>query len=470
MADTNRALVAECIQEMREAIGTSSASRVLTSPVDLVAYSFDGTFEQQLPDAAVLPETTEEVEAVVRVAARHGLPIIPRGMSSGLAGGSIPTGGGIVVSLTRMNRVLEIDRENMTVAVQAGIVTADLEAEVGKVGLFYPPDPSSNKQSTIGGNIACNAGGPRCLKYGVTGDYVMGLTVVLADGRILKTGGKPIKNVVGYDLTSLFVGSEGTLGIITEALLRLVAEPQFVRTARAEFLSLEDASRAVNAILAAGVVPATLELMDETAIACIEEAMQLGLPLDVEAILIIETDGSDEETVLREIETAARVCRETGAREVSVARDEEERASLWRARRSVSPSLARKAPNKLGEDITVPRSAIPEAVRRIRQISARYGLPIVVFGHAGDGNLHPNILFDRRDPEQWTKVKQMVGEIFRVALDLGGTLSGEHGIGTFKLPYALEALGQVSVDVQWRVKRALDPQNILNPGKVLPEP
>ncbi len=459
-------MVEQWVQELREAVG---ADKVLTSPVDLIAYSLDGTFEQQLPDAAVLPESTEEVVAVVRVAAQHGLPLIPRGMSSGLAGGSIPAGGGIVVSLTRMNRVLEIDQENMTVAVEAGIVTADLEAEVGQVGLFYPPDPSSNKQSTIGGNIACNAGGPRCLKYGVTGDYVMGLTIVLADGRVLRTGGKPIKNVVGYDLTSLFVGSEGTLGIITEALLRLVAAPQFVCTARAEFLSLEDASRAVNAILAAGVVPATLELMDETAIACIEEAMQLGLPLDVEAMLIIETDGADEETVLREIETAARVCRETGARGVSVARDEEERASLWRARRSVSPSLARKAPNKLGEDITVPRSAIPEAVRRIRQISAQYGLPIVVFGHAGDGNLHPNILFDRRDAEQWTKVKQMVGQIFGVALDLGGTLSGEHGIGTFKLPYALEALGQVSVDVQWCVKRALDPQNILNPGKVLPE-
>ncbi len=458
-------MTGQWIQELREAIGDH---KVLSSPVDLVAYSFDGTFEQQLPDAAVLPETTEEVAAVVRIAARHGLPLIARGMSSGLAGGSIPSGGGIVVSLTRMNRVLEIDEENMTVAVQAGVVTADLEAEVAKVGLLYPPDPSSNKQSTIGGNIACNAGGPRCLKYGVTGDYVMGLTVVLADGRILKTGGKPIKNVVGYDMTSLFVGSEGTLCIITEALLRLMTMPQFARTARAEFLSLEDASRTVNAILAAGVVPATLELMDETAIVCIEEAMHLGLPVDAKAMLIIETDGSDEETVLREIKTAARVCRENGARGVRVARDEEERADLWRARRSVSPSLARKAPNKLGEDITVPRSAIPEAVRRIKAISAQYGLPIVVFGHAGDGNLHPNILFDRRDPEQWEKVEHMVGEIFNVALDLGGTLSGEHGIGTFKLPYVTEALGPTSIDVQWRVKQALDPQNILNPGKVLP--
>jgi glycolate oxidase len=284
----------------------------------------------------------------------------------------------------------------------------------------------------------------------------------------LRTGGKAIKNVVGYDLTSLFVGSEGTLGVITEALLRLVTRPKAVRTARAEFPSLEDASRTVNAILAAGVVPATLEMMDETAIACIEEAMELGLPLDVEAMLIIETDGADEETVVREIETVARVCRDNGARDVSVAQTEADRDRLWRARRSVSPSLARKAPNKLGEDITVPRSAIPEAVRRIKAISDEYGLPIVVFGHAGDGNLHPNILFDRRDEEEWKKVEQIVADIFQVALDLDGTLSGEHGVGTLKRPFMEQALGPLSLEVQRRIKEAFDPHGILNPGKVLP--
>ncbi len=456
----------DIVAELREAIG---AEKVLSSPVDLIAYSFDSTFEQHMSDAVVLPETNEDVVAVVRVASRLEVPIVPRGMSSGLAGGAIPLSGGVVVSLARMKRVLEIDEENMIVTVQAGMVTADLQAEVEKLGLFYPPDPSSNRQSTIGGDIACDAGGPRCLKYGVTGDYVMGLTVVLPDGRVLVTGGKTIKNVVGYDLTSLFVGSEGTLGIITQALLRLVAKPQSVRTALAEFPSLDDASRTVNAILSAGIVPATLELMDKTATACIEQAMHLGLPLDVEAMLIIETDGSDEERVVCEIEAAARICRENGAREVKVARDEAERITLWKARRSVSPSLARKAPNKLGEDITVPRSAIPEAIRRIKAISAKYGLPIVVFGHAGDGNLHPNILFDWRDPKQWEKVQQIVSEVFKVALDLGGTLSGEHGVGTFKLPYMEQALGPTSIDVQRRIKRALDPQNILNPGKVLPD-
>ncbi len=455
------------IKQLRDIVGREG---ILTSPEDMVAYSFDGTFAEHRPDVVVLPTTTDQVSQVLTLAHQKRIAVVPRGMASGLAAASVPFDGGIALSLTRLNHILEIDVGNMTATVEAGIVTADLQAEVEKRGLFYPPDPSSIKQSTIGGNIACNAGGPRCLKYGITGDYVLGLTVVLSDGRILRTGGKAIKDVVGYDLKSLFVGSEGTLGVITEALLRLTVKPQYVRTARAEFLALDDAARTVNAILSAGIVPATLELMDETAIACIEEAMGLGLPLDVEALLIIEADGSDEDAVVREIEAAARICRENGAREVSVAKDEKERASLWQARRSVSPSLARKAPNKLGEDITVPRSAIPEAVRRIKAISAKYGLPIVVFGHAGDGNLHPNILFDKRDPDQWSKIEPIVGEIFGAALELGGTLSGEHGVGTLKRPYVEQALGSVSVDVQRSLKHALDPLDILNPGKVIPEP
>jgi glycolate oxidase len=453
------------IKQLRDIVGQNG---ILTSPEDMIAYSFDGTFAEHRPDVVVLPTTTEQVSQVMVLANQEHIPVVPRGMASGLAAASVPFGGGIALSLTRMNRILEIDEENMTITAEAGVVTADLQTEVEELGLFYPPDPSSIKQSTIGGNIACNAGGPRCLKYGITGDYVLGLTVVLSDGRVLRTGGKAIKNVVGYDLTSLLVGSEGTLGIITKALLRLIAKPQYVRTARAEFSSLDDSARTVTAILTSGIVPATLEMMDETAIACIEEAMGLGLPLDVAGILIIEADGSDEEAVEREIEAAARICQESGAREVNVARDEAERASLWRARRSVSPSLARKAPNKLGEDITVPRSAIPEAIRRIRAISAKYGLPIVIFGHAGDGNLHPNILFDKRDPEQWAKVEPIVGEIFDVALELKGTLSGEHGVGTLKRPYMEQALGPLSIEVQQHIKQALDPQNILNPGKVLP--
>jgi glycolate oxidase len=303
----------------------------------------------------------------------------------------------------------------------------------------------------------------------VTGDYVLGLTVVLADGQILKTGGKVIKDVVGYDLKSLFTGSEGTLGIITEALLKLTAKPKFARTALVEFASIDDASKTVNEILLAGIIPATLELMDQTAINCIEQAMQLGLPTDVAAFLLIESDGVDLANTTQEIEEIAKICEKTGATKVSIAKDEIERANLWKARRSISPSLARLAPNKLGEDITVPRSAIPEAVRRLKAISEKYGLPIVIFGHAGDGNLHPNILFDKRDPDQMKKVEQMVAEEFSVALELGGTLSGEHGVGTLKRPYMQKALGDVSVEIQIKIKQVFDPQNILNPGKVLPD-
>jgi glycolate oxidase len=442
---------------------------VLSTPEDLAVYGYDGTFEDHRPDVVVLPRTTEQVNRVVQLAAREHLPVVTRGMGSGLAAASVPFNGGIALAMTRMNRILEIDRVNATAHVEAGIITADLQTAVEKLGLSYPPDPSSISHSTIGGNIACNAGGPRGLKYGVTGDYVLGLTVVLADGRVLHTGNKCIKDVVGYDLISLFTGSEGTLGVITEALLRLTAKPKFARTALVEFAALDDACRTVNVILSAGIVPATLELMDETAVACVEAALHLGLPLDVEAILLIETDGADETSVACEIEAAAQTCRECGARRVRVAQDEAERAQLWQARRSVSPALARKAPNKLGEDITVPRSAIPEAVRRLKAISAKYGLPIVIFGHAGDGNLHPNILFDKRDPAQWAKAGQMAAEEFALTLELGGTLSGEHGVGALKRPYLEQALGPVSVGIQKRIKAALDPLNILNPGKVFPD-
>jgi glycolate oxidase len=454
------------IAELVKIVGKEA---VLSSPEDLAVYSYDGTFEEHRPDVVVLPASTEQVSQVIQLAACECLPVVTRGMASGLAAASVPFSGGIVLCLTRMDRILEIDEENAIAHVEAGIITAILQAEVEKKGLFYPPDPSSIRHSTIGGNIACNAGGPRCLKYGVTGDYVLGLTVVLADGKILKTGGKVIKDVVGYDLSALFTGSEGTLGVITEALLRLTARPKFARTALVEFTSIAEASQTVNAILTAGIVPATLELMDQTAIACIEEAMHLGLPLDAEAILLVETDGQEEATVTREIEAVAEICRQQGARKVTVAKDEAERAALWKARRSVAPALARRSPNKLGEDITVPRSAIPEAVRRLKAVSAKYGLPIVIFGHAGDGNLHPNILFDKRDPEQWAKVEQMVAEEFEIALDLGGTLSGEHGVGTLKRPYMQRALGSTSIGLQKGIKRAFDPQNILNPGKVLPD-
>jgi glycolate oxidase len=456
-------------QSMLKQLGNIVGKKhVLTEPEDMVAYSYDGTFAERRPDVVVRPDSTEQVSEVMKVAWREEIPVVPRGMASGLAAASIPMTGGMVLDTCRMNRIIEIDELNFTVTTQAGVVTQHLADTVAKKGLFYPPDPSSIKQSTLGGNAACNAGGPRCLKYGVTSDYVMGMTVVLADGRILNTGGKAIKNVTGYNLTQLLVGSEGTLGVITELILKLIPLPKFARTAKAAFPKLADASECVNSILNAGITPATIELMDETTIATIEEAMNLGLPLDVEAILIIEADGMDQESVLKEIESIAAICRTTGARDVEVARTEAERAQLWSARRSISPSLARRAPNKLGEDISVPRSAIPEAVRAIKEISGKYDIPIAIFGHAGDGNLHPNILFDKRDPVQVEKMKKAAADIFEVSVRLGGTLSGEHGVGNLKLAFLEQDLGPTSIDVMASIKRALDPKNILNPGKVVP--
>ena len=450
--------------ELRTIVGDE---HVLTSPEDLVCYSYDGTFAQHLPGAIVSPASTEQVSAVMAIAYRESLAIIPRGMASGLAAGVIPFNGELMLNLTRMNRVLEIDQDNMTVTAQAGVITADLAAAVEAKGLFYPPDPASVKHSTIGGNVACDSGGPRCLKYGVTGDYVMALEVVLADGRVLRTGNKCIKNVTGYDLVHVFVGSEGTLGVVTEVTLRLIPKPQAVRTALAIFADLADATKCVNSILLAGVLPATLEMLDETAVRCVEGYMHLGLDCTAEAMLIIETDG-DPQSADRQIEVAAQVCRQQGAREVKVARDKSESDDLWRARRSVSPSLGRARPNKLGEDIVVPRSAIPDMVVEIKKIALKHGLSIVIFGHAGDGNLHPNILFDRRDKAELARVESAVADLFAAAVALGGTLTGEHGVGVLKRPYLEMAVGPLAVEVMRTVKQALDPKGILNPGKVLP--
>jgi glycolate oxidase len=440
---------------------------LLTSPEDLVCYSYDGTFAECRPDAIASPDTTDQVSAILALASREGIPIVPRGMASGLAAGTVPFGGGLVLNLTRMNRILEIDRENMTATAQSGVITADLAAAVEKDGLFYPPDPASIRQSTLGGNAACNSGGPRCLKYGVTGDYVMALEAVLPDGRVLRTGNKCLKDVTGYDLVHLLVGSEGTLAVITEVTVRLLPLPEAKRTALAIFPDIGHASQVVNQILFAGVLPATLEIVDETAIQCVEAYLHAGLDCTAEAMLIVETDG-DPETAQREIERVAEVCRQGGASDVQIARTSAESDELWRARRSVSPSLGRVRPNKLGEDIVVPRAAIPEMVRRIKRISLEHDVPIVIFGHAGDGNLHPNILFDKRDEAELRRVEAAVAALFANAVDLGGTLSGEHGVGVLKQPYLEMALGPLAIEVMQGIKHAFDPKGILNPGKVLP--
>ncbi|HTE85244.1 MAG TPA: FAD-linked oxidase C-terminal domain-containing protein, partial [Dehalococcoidia bacterium] len=425
----------ELLQELESIVG---AAQVHAGRAELFAYSYDGTFQQARPDFVVTPATTDEVSALLRLASRETLAVIPRGAGTSLSGGTIPVGGGLVIGLARMNQILEIDQVNTLARVQAGVVTGEFQAAVEERGLFYPPDPASLNQSTLGGNVACNAGGPRCLKYGVTKDYVLGMTVVLVDGRVLRLGGKLMKNVTGYQLGQLFIGSEGSLGIITELILRLLPLPHERSTAAAYFPSLDRAAEAVSAVMAAGILPATLEMMDQTTINVVEDYLHLGLPRSAEAMLILEQDGNDAAATRAEVERMGEVCRGCGAMDVQVAADTTARDRLWQARRAVSGALGRVRPSKLGEDIVVPRSEIPGMIRRIGAISKEVGLPIAVFGHAGDGNLHPNILFDRLQPDELERVERAAAAIFRAALQLGGTLSGEHGIGTLKREFLVE--------------------------------
>jgi len=442
--------------------------RVLTSLEERTVYAYDGTWAQYLPDVVVSPHSTEEVAEILRLANELRIPVVPRGAGTGLSGGSVPVEGGICLNLVRMNRILEISPEDMVAVVQPGVVNGALQRTVEERGLFYPPDPASMNQSTIGGNIAENAGGPRCLKYGVTRDYVMALEVVLPTGEILRTGSRALKNVTGFNLVGIFVGSEGLLGVVTEATLRLIPKPAVTLSAMASYPKLEGASETMGAILRRGIIPCALELMDAATIHCVEEHAHLGLPQDVEAVLLISQDGPDHEVVLRQMEIIADACQESGARNVEVAATPEEHEALWAARRAVSPSLARMRPNKLGEDISVPPSKVTQALRELRRISEKYQLPIPVFGHIGDGNLHPNILCDRRNPDEMRRVNEAAKEIFQMAVSLGGALSGEHGIGLSKRDFLPLDLTPESIALQKRIKELFDPNGILNPGKVFP--
>ena len=453
-----------------ELAGIVGAANLLTSDVDLLAYGYDGTWYDSAPLCVVLPETAVQVAAIHRLATRERLALTPRAMGSGLSGGSVPLRGGIVLNIMRMNRIIEIDGANSVAVVQPGVITADLQRTVEARGLFYPPDPSSLKQSAVGGNVAENAGGARCLKYGVTADYVAALEVVLPGGEIIRTGGKMVKNVTGYNLRALFTGAEGTLGTITEITLRLLPLPKFAKTATAAFGRIEDAASAVIAILGAGILPTSIELLDRLTMQCVEEYHPAGLPVDSEALLLFAVDGNYEENVDGELGRIAEIARECGAGATRVAADAKESARLWEARRAISPSLARKRPNKLGEDISVPRSELVAMVRAVREIAARHDLMIPLFGHAGDGNLHPNILCDRRDPGEMARVRSAAREIFETAVALGGTLSGEHGIGLLKKQFMELDLGPEALALMRRIKNAVDPLGIMNPGKVFPDP
>jgi len=441
--------------------------RLLTDRADTAAYRFDETEYQHpgWPLAVALPASTAEVAAIVRLAAEHRTPIVPRGAGTGLSGGAIAVEGALTLALTRMDRILEIDRANLTAIVQPGVINADLGKAAAGHGLFYAPDPASFETCTIGGNLAENSGGLRCVKYGVTRDAVLGLEVVLADGTVIRTGGKNVKDVAGYDLTHLFIGSEGTLGVITEATLRLRPTPPPKLTLLAFFASVRAAGDAVTRITEAGIVPVTLELMDAFTIRAVDEAQHLGLDRDAGAMLMIESDAGGA-AAEDELDRAEGACRDAGATSLVRAADPTEADWLREARRKAHWSLEQAGVARM-DDVGVPRSRVPEMLAAIERISAEHGLPVGVFGHAGDGNLHPTFVVDREDPTAEQRINAARGRIYEAAIALGGTITGEHGTGTAKRAWLEAQRGPDAMRVMRALKAALDPLGILNPGKVL---
>ncbi|MEW9671014.1 FAD-binding oxidoreductase [Ammoniphilus sp. 3BR4] len=438
----------------------------LDSPNELYSYSYDATpIYQSMPDAVILPGSTQEVSEILKIANENLIPIVPRGSGTNLAGGTIPVQGGIVLNMNRFNKIYEIDQKNLTATIGTGVVTADLHKAVEAVGLFYPPDPGSMRISTVGGNMAQCAGGMRGLKYGVTKDYIMGLEYVLPSGEILRCGGKNVKDVAGYDMTRLMVGSEGTLGVITEIIVKLVPLPETKRTLVAYFRNLVDAARTVEKVIASKIIPATMEFMDQSTMKVVDDFAKLGLPLDMKSMLLIEQDGVEDQVVL-DIERIAAIARQEGAALVEVARTPEEGAKLLAARRSALAALSRLRPTTILEDATVPRSRLAEIVEEVERVSEKYQVQICTFGHAGDGNLHPTCMTDERNKEEIHRVEQAFDEIFRAAIRMGGTITGEHGVGMAKMNYLSLKVGDGGVELMKRLKAAFDPNNIMNPGKM----
>lgn len=454
----------EIYEELVKILGKEN---VVTSKEDLICHSYDSTagMPEQLPHAVVTPESTEMLKGLAKFANTHKIPLYPRGSGTNLSGGTIPLQGGIVVSFSKMNKILEVDAANLTATVQPGVVIQALNDAVAVHGLLYPPDPGTVSTATMGGSVAECSGGLRGLKYGVTKHYIMGLEVVMADGESIRVGGKTVKNVTGYDLTKLFTGSEGTLGMISEIIVRLIPLQESRRSMMAVFSTLDDAAQTITGIVGNKVIPATLEIMDNTTIRTVEAFAKIGLPLDAEAVLLIEVDGI-KEVVEKEAELVLEVCRKNNGK-VQIAENDQERDKLWAARRAALPALSRVKPTTILEDATVPRSEIPAMIRKVGEIAKKHNLTIGTFGHAGDGNLHPTILCDATDLDEMERVEKAVDEIFRAAIDLGGTLSGEHGIGVAKAKYLEWELGKAGVEVLKKIKAALDPNMILNPGKVV---
>ena len=434
--------------------------------IDLVSYSYDASEHSHRPFCAVWAETTDQVSEIMQLANREKIPVVPRGAGTGLSGMAVPEQGGIVLDLNRMNEILKISIEDRLAVVQPGVVYADLDKALAPHGFCFPPDPASGKVSTLGGNVATNAGGLKGAKYGTTRDYVLGLQVVLPDGRIMRSGSRAMKSVSGYDLTWLFVGSEGTLGIVTEITLRLIPLPRATKTLLAVFSSLEEVAETVSAIVSAGIVPTTLELMDKVIMDVIRDAGGAIFPPNAAAVLLIEVDG-DEDAVEKESRKVADFCRDRGAVQVETAKTQEEADRLWQARRSVAGAIYRVSPSLLVEDAVVPVSELPGMIGKIEELSRKYNLKVGVLAHAGDGNLHPDIMTDVRNEEEMARVEKFIHEMYQEVIALGGTLSGEHGIGIAKEKYMALEFSERTLDLMRGIKRVFDPKNLLNPGSFL---
>jgi len=452
------------IKEFESIVGSEN---IYSDKAHLIAYSYDATREHFEPDAVIFPRDEADISQILKYCNEHRIIIVPRGAGSGFTGGALPSSGGIVLAMEKhMNKILEIDMKNMVAVVQPGVLNMDLQRAVEEVGLFYPPDPASQEYSTIGGNVSENAGGMRAAKYGITKDYVMATRAVLPNGDIIKAGKRTIKDVAGYNISGILIASEGTLAVLSEITLKLIPKPKMTKTAMGIFTSVHEAMEAVYKTMASGITPVAMEFLDNLTIRAVEQTFHKGLPVDAGALLVTDVDGNLEEDLNFQLAQIEKVFRENGCTEFKIAKDDAEAKNLWFARRNASPSLSVYGSKKLNEDVTVPRSALPELLERFDAIAKKYNVNIPCFGHTGDGNVHTNVMVDGKDPEQVKIAYQAIEEVFQATIDLGGTLSGEHGIGLAKAPYMHMAFTEEEMNLFKSIKMAFDPNNILNPAKM----